>query len=168
MIYYSAIVPPHIKDKEFRLELLNGLRRAGSAIRKDYQATTKTWRHKVTFTFQISLVGGAGLEVATDDKIYRFVNDGTARHRILAGKWSGKNNNSLLKFSRDFTPKTTPRVIGSQVGSRGGPIIKRMGVWNSIYERMFEQIIKEKWEPEFAERMQAAMDRGAVKSGHFI
>ena len=56
MIVVKAIKPSRLREDAMRLELLNAMRRVGTGIKKDFEATTKTWKHKVKFEQLISLL----------------------------------------------------------------------------------------------------------------
>lgn len=169
MIVMKAIKPQRLKDGAFRLELLGAMRKAGTAIKKDFAATTRTWEHKVKFEVVVSLAGGGPtLLVATDDKIYRWVDEGTkGPYPIWAGFWTGKSDKKVLAFPSEFEPKTTPRVIDSGPGFSGGDMVLTPYVEHpGIEAREFDETMEKDWEAPFKRRMEAAMREAARKSGH--
>jgi len=159
-----------MKDAALRLRLLNEVRKAGRAVKKDFEKTTKTWRHKPKFEVLVSLTGpGPVLLVGTDDKIYRYVDEGTRPHLIWAGIYTGKSRKRLLVFNSGFEPKTQPRVIGSSAGAVFGAKVMRPYVQHPGTEaREFDKTIQRMWESKFKRRMEAAMRQAAKDSGHAL
>lgn len=170
MIVWKPIKPKRLKDDAFRLEILNEVRKTGRDIRKDFEKTTATWKRKPEFDIDISLTApGPIVEVSTDNKIYRFVNDGTDPHPIFAGIFTGKSNKKALAFFPSSTPKTAPGIIGSGSGSQSGDRVARPYVDHpGTKARNFDETIAKKWEKLFKRRMEAAMVKGAKKSGYML
>jgi hypothetical protein len=69
-----------------------------------YKKTTRTWRHKPTFRKKKT---ARGVQIITDDPIYKFVDRGTRPHIIRA------KNAPFLVFAGPYKAATKPRVIGS-------------------------------------------------------
>jgi hypothetical protein len=152
-----------------RLALLNGIRAVGRDVRKDYKRTTKTWEHQPEFEIIISLVGGPTVLVATDDEIYRYVDEGTKPHDIWAGAYTGKSNKKTLAFPGTFSAKTIPGVLDARSGSSGGdtvftPYVRHPGT----KARGFSKIIEKKWTPKFKRYMEQTMRDVRRASGHAI
>jgi len=170
MIAFKKIKPSRLKSKGARFKFLNGMRKTATQIRKDFAKTTATWKHDVEFTQVVSLAGpGPELLVATDDKIYGYVNDGTKPHQIWAGVYTGKSNKKVLSFQGSYKAKTKPGVIGSSAGGSSGDWMHRPYVNHPGTEaRNFDEIIQKKWEPRFKAEMQAIMIEVRKESGHAI
>lgn len=167
MILTKTIKPSRLKEDALRLELLNAIRDVGRKVKKDFEATVKTWEHKPEFEMLISLIGGPTVLVATDDEIYRYVDEGTKPHPIFAGVYTGKSDKKVLAFPSIFKPKTTPNVIGSGPGFKGGDTVLRPYVNHpGTKPRNFSKIIKKKWDKPYKRRMEQAMKDVARKSGH--
>lgn len=172
MILMKAIKPKRLKDQDMRLELLNAMRKAGRAIQKDFEKTTRTWEHKPKFEALTSLTGpGPVVLVGTDNLIYKFVDEGTKPHPIFAGVYTGKSNKKTLAFQwggpGSYTAKTTPRIIGSQAGGQSGEGVLRAYVQHpGIKAREFDLTIQALWRTKFRDDMQAAMKQAAERSGH--
>ncbi len=112
-ILIKEIKPSRLKVDAMRLELLNAMRKVGTEVKKDYEKTTKTWKHKPKFEVSVSLKQpGPTLIVETDDEIYGYVDKGTKPHLIFAGIYTGKSNKKALAFPSKFGAKTRPGVIG--------------------------------------------------------
>lgn len=168
---FKEIKPRRFKEAAFRLELLNAMRKAATQVKKDFQATTKTWKHQPKFEVLVSLKAPPGptILVATDDKIYRFVNEGTKPHPIFAGIYTGKSGKRALAFPSVSTPKTTPGSLSSGPGRKGGATVLRPYVQHPGTEaRNFDEAVKKKREKWFKRQMEKAMSRAAKKSGHAI
>ena len=158
----KEIKPARFKDKAFKAELAKAAKQAGKDIKKDFQATTKTWKHKVKFTVVSSVDPNVEVLVGTDDEIYGYVNYGTRPHLIFPKKPGG-----VLAFPSSYTAKTKPRVIGSTAGGSSGPIMVRPYVEHPGTEaREFDKVIQQKWTPRFKRLMEQAMSRAAKASGH--
>lgn len=160
----KVIKPKALKEKEMRLELLNGLRSVGKKVLKDFEATVKTWDHKPKFELAISLKGkGPQFIAGTDDEIYGYVNFGTRPHRIVPKRAK------VLRFRGTYSAKTTPGVIGSKSGGSSGDVVFSKGVNHpGTKARNFDKQIGKKWEKSFRGEMHDAMKRARAKSGHSI
>jgi len=164
----KVIKPSRLKDDAMRLKLLNAMRKAGTQIKRDFEATVATWEEKPKFEELISLTGpGPVVLIGTDDEIYRYVNDGTRPHEIWAGAYTGKSDKTVLAFSSQFVPKTQPGIIGSNPGFVGErdtfvPMVNHPGT----EARNFDKVIQKKREPWFKRQMEGAMSEARQASGH--
>lgn len=170
MLTFKTIKPERLKDDKMRLTLLNAVRKAARDIRKDFEKTTRTWEHKPKFEEVVSLTGpGPVALVGTDDKLYRWVDEGTKPHEIWAGAYTGRSQHRHLAFREGFEPKTIPRVIDSRQGGTWGPYRYAPMVHHPGTEaRQFDKTIAETWESKFKRRMEQAMSEAAKDSGHAI
>lgn len=170
MIVWKDIKPQRLKDKRIRMMFLNAMRKEGTQIKHDFQRTTKTWTHKPVFDVVISLTGpGPVVIVGTDDKIYRYVNDGTKPHLILAGIYSGKSKKKALAFSEGYTAKTAPGVLDAKDGGPHGDVILRAAVLHPGTEaRRFDEEIQKLWEKRFKRDMEEVLSEVAKESGHAL
>lgn len=117
-------------------------------MRKDFEKTTRTWKHRVIFTIQINVNDTALAMVYTDDDIYNFVNGGTRPHIIKPRKAK------FLAFGVPFKAKTRVRFLGSGNGSKGKTMILSKGVKHPGSEaREFDQVITGKWLPVYEQLM---------------
>ena len=169
-IVYKEIKPSRLKIDALRLTLLNEMRKAGTAIKQDFEKTTATWSKKPRFEVQISLVGGPTVLVGTDDEIYGYVDRGTEPHEIWAGFYTGKSNKKTLAFASSSTPKTKPGVIRSFPGSRGkiDVFVPYVAKHPGTKARGFSKEIAKQWKPKFKRRMEKAMAQAAKASGHAL
>jgi len=175
-VQVKVIKPEKLKDDKLRLTLLNALRKAGTPMKQDFVKTTETWEHKPKFEVTISLKQpGPSVSVGTEDKIYEYVNDGTAGKGkgptypipkvpkvkgALRFRWGGKGS---------YKSKTKPRVIGSTPGGPSGPWVSFKQVQHpGIKPRAFDKVIQKKWKPRFEQLMEKAMQDAAKASGHGI
>ena len=182
-IKVTGYVPKQLfKVDEIRLELLNALRSEGRQIKKDFQKSTRTWKHKPVFETKVSLrrtTATGFVEVKTDDEIYGYVNHGT-------GIWSGRGKYPIrpkvrrrgprgrfrraagsLAFPSKFGPKTRPGKINAGSGSRGGPMVFTKQVMHpGIRPRKFDQAIVNRINKtrRFQNRIDKAIARGLAKS----
>lgn len=160
MTMFRPIKAPFLKTDKIRLELLNTLRKVGRGMKKEFEATTRTWSHDVKFEVLISLAKGAAtVIVETNDEIYGYVNEGTDPHLIVPV------NAKVLAFPGDYTSKTVPGVIDSRDGGSGGETIFAAYVEHpGTKARNFSQVIAARWEEKFRYEIEGAIRRGLTKS----
>lgn len=161
VIEVKTIKIKRLKIDAMRLELLNALRAEGTAIKREYQKTTATWRNKPDFAEAISLAGGdATVLVAPDGphaKQFGYVDKGTRPHIIRSRRAK------VLRFGSSYTAKTTPGVIGSSGGGSSGQAFSRLVHHPGTEARRFSEIIQERRKKPFRQAMIKAMQRGAEK-----
>ena len=166
-VLMKSIRPAKFRKKAFRLEFLNAARKAGTVVKSDFEKTTATWDHKPKFVVVVSIAkveGGVSTLVDTDDEIYFFVSKGTEEHVIEPKKPGG-----VLRFRSEYSPKTKPDVIGSFAGGPSGNFVfAKFVIHPGTKARRFDEVIAEKRRKWYKKQMEAAMKRGAMKSGHAI
>jgi hypothetical protein len=164
-VLWKAVKPTKLREDVFRLEFLTALHSIENKILKDFQKTTETWEHKVTFEKIISLQGGPSLLVGTDDPIYGYVNDGTPHHYI-----GPKVAGGMLVFRKGYRAKTSSGVIGSVAGGKFGTFTRRHEIPDhpGNEPRYFDATIAAIWKPKFMDLMHKAMKKAAIKSGHYV
>jgi len=121
----------------------------GRAIKTEYEKTTETWKHHVTFNIKPNVGKGNEwyVEVGTSNRIYWFVHESIS---VMRGV-----------LSSDWSPKTQPRVLSSGAGS-GRLLYASKKVAKPPYEaREFTEKIVEVRQPEFQKRMEQATADGA-------
>jgi hypothetical protein len=163
-LVWKAIKPQRLKDKGFRLTLINKARKIGNAMKRDFEATTKTWNHKPVFTVDVSTKGqGPAVLVGTNSEIYGYVNDGTKPHDIYPKRAK------VLRFQGGYSAKTSPGVIGSGAGGSSGATVFSRGVRHpGTKARNFDEVIARKWQTRFRAEMEEAMAQATKESGHSI
>lgn len=169
MIVAKAIKPRRFRSEAFTQAITAAAHEAGKEIKKDFEATTKTWNHKPQFVKEVDTKASpVQVLVGTDDEIYRYVDEGTKPHPIFAGIYTGKSNKRALAFPSAFTPKTKPNVIGSSQGSKGGSMVVVPYVQHPGTEpRNFDKVILRKWEPIWKARALRLLRDFARASGHY-
>jgi len=166
----KLIKPSTLKQDKMRLAFLNAMRKQATEIKREFEKTTATWEHEVKFESTVGLrrtPPGPEVLVWTDDEIYGYVNNGTRPHpifpvraKVLRFQWGGKGS---------YTPKTTPRVIGSRAGGPSGPEVHRPYVQHPGTEaRHFDEEIEKQHRPRFKRAMERAMSDARKASGHAI
>ena len=169
----KVIKPRRFKDKEFNRVLRNEMRKAARVIKKDFEATTRTWKRKPKFVMHTKLrqdEPSPSVRVDTDNLIYFFLNDGTKKHDIWAGIYTGKSDKKVLAFPSIFSPKTFPGFVGSVAGVSGGPTVFTPYVIEhpGTKARKWDEAIKKEREPWFKDRMEEAMLIARDRSGHAL
>lgn len=125
------------------------LTQAAQDAQADLAKTTATWQHPVTFA--ITPIAD-GYEVDTDDPIWRMVDEGTRPHVITPKRAK------VLVFGPGARAKTTPRVIGSTAGSKGGaPVVAHIVHHPGTEARAFSETVQEKYDGELPKRMDVAL-----------
>ena len=163
VVVWKPIKPKRFQAQVFRAIIKAAMKQTGVDIKKDFEQTTATWKHKPKFEILLGIERGAEVMVSTDDEIYRWVNDGTEEHIILPV------NAQALRFREGFIPKTRPGSLISAEGASFGRVLFRAGVIHPGTEaRDFEKQIYKKWQPRFKRRMEQAMKQAAKASGHAI
>ena len=166
-VVIKAIKPARFDDKAMTERLRYHAKKMSPEIRKDFEETTKTWKHKPKFVETVTGgkgLGGFAIEVTTTDEIYGYVDQGTKPHIIRPKKPGG-----MLAFASAFSPKTKPRVLGSTAGHVGPVDTFRQEVQHPGTEaREFTKEIEKKWQPRFRQKMEAAMKDVAKASGHAL
>lgn len=111
----KAITPKNLPNsKEYAKAIKQATMKAAKLVQRDYEATTRTWRHKPKFDVIVAeLDGDYTITAGTDDKIYTFTDLGTKPHIIRPRK------SKFLRFRVGGRAKTTPNVIGSGPGAQG-------------------------------------------------
>lgn len=166
MISAKSIKPGKLKNDKMRLELLTAMNEIGDGIKKDFERTTKTWKHKVKFTIVKAIptnLGRVEILVGSDDPIYRYVNEGTQAHVILP------KNATRLRFPSTYTAKTVPGVIDARQGGPSGNDVFSKGVIHpGTKARNFDDAIAKNWQKRMKRRMEEAMRRAVQVSGHAL
>lgn len=167
-VVVKEIKPERFNDKAFKKAILKTAEKYADELQADFEKTTETWEHDVEFEKIVDYEPkGPEIFVGTDDEIYGYVNDGTRPHPIFPKKakalrfqWGGKGS---------YTPKTTPRVIGSKAGGPSGPIVHRPYVQHPGTEgRHFDEEIERKHKSLFKRAMERAMSDARKAGGHAI
>lgn len=168
LILTKTIKPKRLKDKAMQAALLAAMREFGKVVQKDFQGTTKTWKHKPKFEVMFDFMpSGPELLVGTDDEIYRYVDEGTRPHDIWAGAYTGKSDKKTLAFPSMSTPKTKPGSLKSGPGSSGGDTVFTPMVYHpGTKPRDFTGQIKKLETPKFKRAMEAAMRKARAASGN--
>jgi len=169
-VFVKQIKPKSLDSEAMRAVLMARLDRIGKQIKKDFEDTTKHWKHKPVFEILSDLSGpGPFVFVSTDDEIYRYVNEGTKPHEIWAGAYTGKSNKRVLAFPSAFTPKTKAKSLVTSAGHRGKvdtfvPMVHHPGT----EAREFDRLIEEKRAKWYKRQMEEAMKEARKVSGNAI
>lgn len=159
VVMMKAIKASTLKIDPVRLELLNELRKAGRAMKKDFERTTKDWEgEKPEFEMLISLAGGGPTLLIEPN--------GPG-----SDKWNWLNKGTKVRYatmSPDFSAKTQVGVLDSRGGSGRRLFVNKNRPKPGIKARKWSEIIASKWKSPFKRMMQDAMNRGARKTGHSI
>jgi hypothetical protein len=147
-----VIVPRRLvfDPKRLNAAIEKGLDDAAKEVRLDFDKTVSTWDTPIRF---MTLSRTGEREIYTKSDIYRFVNDGTKKHKITAKQ--GK----ALAFSSLSGPKTFPGVLGSGEGYRGSTIAFAKSVMHpGTKPRLFNKAIKTRWQKLLPKMLQDAIN----------
>lgn len=90
-----------------------------------FDSTTRSWSRRPKFYIKDSY-GSDFIEIGTDDELYAMINDGVPAHVIIAR--GGRRG--VMSFQREYSAKTSPRVIGSRSGGKSGNVVTTNFVWH--------------------------------------
>lgn len=151
----KAFIPNTPKGpKQFTKELERRYARIAEQIKRDFQATTRTWEKQPKFTVKrIRDASGAIIyEAGTDDKIYGYVSMGTEPHTIRA------KNAPFLSFRYPFGAKTTPNLLTSKAGFLGDNWARKQEVQHPGTEpRNFHKIIAKRFQDKVVKESNEAL-----------
>lgn len=154
----KAIKPPRnaINSIAYEAALRRALNVTAETVIKDFQAVTRTWKHKVQFLSNRSTTSGPRgslfLTVFARDPsgIFHFVNKGTRAHIIRP------KNGKMLRFHVPFAPKSLPLSLGARSGNRGDTAVFRDVVRHpGIKARRFDVVIARKNQQTLARAVDA-------------
>lgn len=132
----SIDMPDLFDEDVFERQILAGLDILLSKSTMDVGATIATWQaddvptiarespHKSgdTITAALRVVG----------EVWALVDGGSPPHGPIVAK---RSKDGMLHYQANFTPKTSPRQIGSRAGGKSGPWIVRKSVpWHPGFE----------------------------------
>lgn len=137
----KAIVPKNLFDPmKLFAAVEEGLDEAATGVQADFLKTVSGWSAEGSFKFPITKKPWQRI-IGTSSQKYGWVNKGTPAHTIVPKR------GRFLVFSAGGKAKTTPRVIGSSRGSRGGKrIFARRVRHPGTKAREFDITIAEKWD----------------------
>jgi len=172
----EVILPKEFRLPAVRQEMGRELLKIAEDMRKDFEKTTSTWRHRPAMVIQrgnwlgLELPSHFNVHVGPDpadenSRIYQFVDLGTRPHtirpkraRALAFIWGGPGS---------YQPKTRPLFLTSTSGGpTGGLVFARQVHHPGTQPRRFSQLLAWKWQANTNVRMIAATQRGVAASGH--
>lgn len=146
---------------EVRGHILAVLQHYGIKMKKDFEATTATWKdHHPVFTIARKFAGGnITLSVTTRDEVWGYLNRGTNR------RWA--------VMSHDFLPKTAPRQLTSYAGAgrvlyRGPAEMKAAGIgfaMRGIEPREWNKTVIDLYTDSLIRDLRAAVRKGLRSAG---
>lgn len=150
----------------FRAEVTESANAIKRGMLADFKKTTETWNDKPTFDAKVdsgAAVGGVRIQIATDDPVYGYVDEGTKPHVIRAKK------GALAFRGGKYRAKTRPRFIGSTSGGARGKMVYARAVHHpGTKKREFTKTIADKWKGDFQKEIKNALARAARRSGYGI
>ena len=149
---------PVMSSAYVRGYVLNAMKQAEVMVRKDLEATTRTWNHPVTFRTRIRYAGGnARVLFSTDDRAWNVLNKGSGPRWAL--------------MSKGYVAKTSPGWIGSRSGKGRAVIVGQEamqkaghGAQPPIEARNWPAAIVERRRQQIRQLISSAVARG-VRAG---
>jgi hypothetical protein len=139
-----------LDGRAFDRAINNGLQASAEAAREDFRVTTQTWKTDVRFRI---VKGRFARTVATSNKIYGYVNDGTRPHIIRPRRARA------LRFRTPYRAKTRVGKISSRRGGYGDTVVyTRIVQHPGTKARGFAKAIQQKWRELLPRTMQRAID----------
>lgn len=136
----------------------DALRTAADDMRADFQETTATWDHAVSFDVD-KLPKGYG--VKTDDDIWNMLNAGTPPHEIMP-----KDPDGVLAFQSEYQAKTRAAWIGSKEGGPSGDAVFARAVQHpGTQARRWSKTIYDKWQDKVTKYVRDALRAGVEATG---
>src|SRR5690606_853681 len=137
-------------DEGFRRDLQRINKNRAAKMKRDFQRTTRTWEHEVTFHQLTEIEPDPTVAVYTEDEQYGYVSGGTRVRRAL--------------MSPDFEAKTRPGALDSFPGRGGVVFISRKLNLPGIEARNFPEAVEKKHKRPHQRDVEAAIKR-AVERG---
>jgi hypothetical protein len=159
----KSIKPQKLRVDAIRLELLNELRKQGTATRRELEKTVRTWQDAPRFETIISLAGGdaAALTgpVGSEMQVQKFVwlDKGTRiRWAVMSRDWQSKTRPGRLNSG----PGSGRVVIAGRRAMQARNIRPRPG----IEARNWTEIVASRRKRPYQRAMVKAMQRAAQKA----
>lgn len=157
---FETIIPEPIDNKAMIARLVKLVKDETKLADRQFGLTYKTWENKPTFNQKVKesskQIEGSTLTSDEGSKTnpYPFVTKGTSVRYAL--------------MTADFSPKSTPRIIGSKTGSGGVVYVDKRRPRPGIKARGYEPEIAKREQPKFEKRGEQAMKQVGKISGHSI
>ena len=163
----KPIKPDYLQVDTVRLELLNALRKEGTASKKLLRQTTENWQgEKPQFKEKISLAGGDttllvypdGSEKAVNK--WNWLNEGTKPHVIVPKRAK------MLRFQSGYTAGSTPNSLRTRRSRSFGETVyaKRVNHPGIKARNWTILVLKERYVP-YRTSMNEALEKGLKKGG---
>jgi hypothetical protein len=136
-----------LSSNQMRGQILAHMQRVEKAALDDFNKTTETWRHSVTFEHSVGYSGGnAVISIKTSDEAWFYLDEGTSVR--------------YATMTTDFVNKTVPHWIGSQTGGGHRAYVSRKYPRPGIVARKWSDDIFDK----YFDILQLALDQ-AIQRG---
>lgn len=163
VILFKGIRKSKWSEHGLQVRLLGQMNKFVKVLKKDYAQTTQGWKTDVKFTAQEGFKpDGPTVMVGTDSKIYKYVDEGTKRHVIMAGAFTGKSKKRFLVFRENYRPATIPNVLYSFPALSYGKLLRaRIVLHPGTKARNFTKMIQKKEIQPYKEAMQKVLNEWA-------
>lgn len=147
----KIVGPMQLTYPEVRGHILAVLQHYGIKIKKDFDATTATWKdHFPIFTIVRKFAGGnIELSITTGDRVWGELNRGTDFKNVV--------------LSYDFLPKTAPRQLTSYPGR--GRVVARGPITPGIEAREWTKTVMDLYRDAVRRDLRAAVRKGIKSAG---
>lgn len=164
----KGIKPKRLKVKEIRLEILNALRREGTATKKEMEKTVQYWKgDKPRFEVAIGLTGeDASVMVGPTNPIkgarkWQWLDEGTKDRYNVVPKRA-----KALRFLVGGSPGSSPNSLTVKPARPGTKVVyaKRIKRISGINARNWSELIAKHRKKPFLASMMDALHRGMEKA----
>ncbi|RPJ40147.1 MAG: hypothetical protein EHM35_00650 [Planctomycetaceae bacterium] len=163
-IRVQAIKAKALNVKAVQREVQKALEETGKILQKEFGKTTESWQGAKP-TFQVTTGGMASRAFVhcfpggDEEGVEKWVrlDEGTEHNYPIAARKA-----PMLVYQSEFSPKTTPGSLSSKGGGKSGPYDRRRKqvIHPGVDPRNWSQTLGEQEEDAFADRIQAAVEKG--------
>lgn len=160
MIKLTAIVAKPFNIAGVRKELKNGMADAADEFEALLLKPTAKWKHKPKFTRKVT---ANQIAITTTQDLYVWTSEGTRPHLIRPKKPGG-----VLAFKKQIRAKTRPNSLSSQAAQYGKPMFAQVVHHPGTKARHFPKAAHKQARQNMWARINLAMRRAAIASGHGV
>lgn len=167
---FTQVIPPKFRGDKFRLEYLNGMRRAGTAARKDLNSTTKFWRGaRPTFDQKVSLKRGRTTLTLTMKGSKRGIEKWNRLDKGMDPTRIVPINARVLRFFVPYTAGTTPNTFVTKPAVVGTTVVFSAYVDHPGFPaRNWRSLAVKTHRPNFVKQLDESARRAARASRHGV
>lgn len=163
------------QDHVLRQELLDEMLATGKEMQLQYKRITARWTHKPKFNIETEIsIRIIRLTILPETnnlagKIFNWIDRGTGKFGKRGAPYEIKpkpgNLKGVLRFRRNYTPKTAPVAQFGGPGIKGGPWVSKKRVLHpGIEARRFTEVLLARMTPPLKRRIDNAIRRAVRRA----